>query len=687
MRNIKIRAIAFFLLIAMTLSCLPFTAGASDESHFREASQVQYMTADIFTGGSSGGWTTLSCGETFSVWSPDNVHVAVVDPYGNVILPASDHVSIKKISGWFFGAQRGSDNKYAMYMGAVRLTDYIYSSVEKDGVYARCEKVDGTLEYYYQDGNRVSMPRLPSGWSLVSLVGDEAVIVSAPNYNITIGGMPTVKYALSDWNGNIIRDSTSNYKLVKVNEHLLRTDRVGYPEYVDTKGNTILNHPIYGMIISSDEKIYMAYFDETEYYVMDENFEILWSFEAMNAEFLSSDKIIMTDIYGNCVVKSVYGRELLCTPCDDLQISTPVLTHSTQGNYHVGAPESLGFAVVKDNAATLYNVDAEPLCTVSDVSTVTVNDTYFVVYLQDRSKDFYSGTGEYLFTCAPDRWFLSASGVLIEKKDGKYAVCDQKGEPITGFIYDNYSETRAYGLLNMIRGENVDYYLVNAAGQELNEKPFKARIYFYNSMTDYRYNQKCGILRYIGPDDSSFLDVPENAWYLEAVEYCYANQLFSGTAVGRFEPESPMTRAMLVTVLWRLEGQPAAEKTAEFTDVKQGIWYSGAVAWAAENGIVNGVGNGKFDPDGNITREQMAAILYRYGQQKGYDMTGRVDISGFRDASQISGYAADALSWANAEGIIGGSEENGVLMLLPQGNATRAQVAAILMRFIENVME
>ena len=145
-----------------------------------------------------------------------------------------------------------------------------------------------------------------------------------------------------------------------------------------------------------------------------------------------------------------------------------------------------------------------------------------------------------------------------------------------------------------------------------------------------------------------------------------------------------MTRAMLVTVLWRYEGSPK-EGTNTFTDVsaKDGSWYIDAVAWAAENGIVGGVGDNRFDPNGNITREQMATILYRYSERKGIDTSKQGSFSGFPDAGKVSSYAKTALQWTVAEGIIGGSDGK----LLPQGNATRAQVATILMRFIENITE
>ena len=182
---------------------------------------------------------------------------------------------------------------------------------------------------------------------------------------------------------------------------------------------------------------------------------------------------------------------------------------------------------------------------------------------------------------------------------------------------------------------------------------------------------------------SKFADVNTKEWYHPYVDYAVTHGLFGGTSANTFEPETAMTRAMLVTVLWRYEGQPKGYQNT-FSDVnaKNGGWYIDAVAWAAANGVVNGVGNGKFDPEGKITREQMAAILFRYAQKKGIDTSKRGDLSSFPDANKISGYAKEAVLWTVGEGIINGSDGK----LLPQGNATRAQVATILMRYIENIV-
>lgn len=180
-----------------------------------------------------------------------------------------------------------------------------------------------------------------------------------------------------------------------------------------------------------------------------------------------------------------------------------------------------------------------------------------------------------------------------------------------------------------------------------------------------------------------FVDVAPDSWYGPGVEYAWEKALFNGITPTTFCPEDEMTRAMLVTVLWRAEGSPQGAM-ADFTDVPAGQWYAQAVAWASENGIVNGVGKGKFEPDSSVTRQQIAAILYRYAAWKGYDTTARGDLSGYPDQGTVASWAREALSWAVAEKLLNGTTKTGssAVILDPDGEATRAQVATILMRFL-----
>ena len=178
-----------------------------------------------------------------------------------------------------------------------------------------------------------------------------------------------------------------------------------------------------------------------------------------------------------------------------------------------------------------------------------------------------------------------------------------------------------------------------------------------------------------------FTDVHETDWFYNDVLFVYEEGLFAGTSDTTFSPNAAMTRAMLVTVLYRLEGEPAVSGRSGFSDVTFNSYYEDAVTWAADNGIVNGTSTTTFSPNANVTREQMAAILYRYAQHKKYNTAASSGLNGFTDHASVSGYAAASLEWAVAEKLVNGSAGK----LMPTGNATRAQVAAILHRFVENV--
>ena len=177
-----------------------------------------------------------------------------------------------------------------------------------------------------------------------------------------------------------------------------------------------------------------------------------------------------------------------------------------------------------------------------------------------------------------------------------------------------------------------------------------------------------------------FTDVRSDDWFHDAVSYVYERGIMKGVAETSFAPGRTAARGMIVTMLWRMAGEPETTNAAPFTDIPADAYYAKAVVWAAENGIVTGIGDGTFAPDAPASRQQMAAILYRYASFMKYSTAGAADLSGFSDADIIAEYAKPALAWADANGLINGMKDN---VLAPQESATRAQVAVILMRFCE----
>ena len=179
-----------------------------------------------------------------------------------------------------------------------------------------------------------------------------------------------------------------------------------------------------------------------------------------------------------------------------------------------------------------------------------------------------------------------------------------------------------------------------------------------------------------------FTDVKADDWFYEAVKYVYDNKLMDGTSATTFAPLMTTNRAMIVTILWRLEGQPETDATLSFTDVESGVWYTDAVNWAASKSIVKGYSDTVFAPNDTVTREQLATILYRYAEYKEYDVSAKGDLTTFADGANTSSWATEAMEWAVGYKLLSGKGGN---VLDPTGTATRAEVAQIFMNFAQSL--
>ena len=174
-----------------------------------------------------------------------------------------------------------------------------------------------------------------------------------------------------------------------------------------------------------------------------------------------------------------------------------------------------------------------------------------------------------------------------------------------------------------------------------------------------------------------FTDVPAGQWYYDDVRFVVENGLFQGVSDTLFRPAGTMQRGMMTTVLHRLAGEPPTAYSPVFTDIPSGQWYTQGTIWAGAMGVVSGVEPGRFDPSANVTRQEIAVILHRYAEKMGYDVSASASLAGFRDAGSVASWGTRALSWAVGAGILNGSDG----ALLPDGDATRAEVAAMLHRF------
>jgi len=273
---------------------------------------------------------------------------------------------------------------------------------------------------------------------------------------------------------------------------------------------------------------------------------------------------------------------------------------------------------------------------------------------------------------------LDEAGIDYVNDGGNYvSEIDGLGEfdngALSGWMYTLNGKHPGYGIMEQ-RVEDGDYII----------------FHYTDDYTVEEGSNQFGDKEHITDSESTtdvnklpFTDT-EGHWGLEAIRYAYENGLMNVVAADRFAPDEAMTRAMLVTILWRLENQPDVEFDMTFDDVGAGDWYTEAVRWAASEGIVEGYSKETFAPHDNITREQFAVILYRYAGYKDMAIPKLGDLSSFADASEISTWAEEAMKWAVAEALISGRSET---VLAPKGNTTRAEAATILMRYIENVIK
>ena len=299
--------------------------------------------------------------------------------------------------------------------------------------------------------------------------------------------------------------------------------------------------------------------------------------------------------------------------------------------------------------------------------TITANTTFTADWTRNQtdrpsgSGSSSSDSGDYLISV--DR----VSGGRVTVQPGRA----DKGETVTITVYPNDGYELDELVVTDSRGNEIDLDARSATR-------------FTFTMPGGKVTVEASFVREGGQSQvpqTTFMDVPASAWYYDAVEYVYENGLMSGVSGGRFAPNDTLTRAMLVQTLYAMEGRPAAA-SAGFADVASGDWYASAVNWAAANGVVSGVSETGFGPNNALTREQLALILYRFAQYKGYDVTGTSDLAAYADGSSVSGWAAEAMGWAVDAGLISGVGGN---QIAPTGTASRAQVAQILMNFCENV--
>ncbi len=690
----KRRICSFALILAVLVTFIP-NAFAEQEAQTNDAEgvQVYFLTDPVLE---NTGIVEITCVEDHYVILPQSDCHLTLDPFGNQIFPMGSY-NVQFYYGKILAVTNGA--KTAIYNGKRQMSEFIYVATEKTGELIRAERTDGTYDFYSaNDGKKISAPKAPAGWTLYDLLGDDAMLMRRPYKPEAF--LP-YEYQLCDWSGNVLKTAMLG-QVSKVTEDIIVYSNPAFgEEYIGSDGKTLASGSVRLELTPSEGHYFITKtivippsdpaYEAKSYricYLYDTDLNLLTTYNDIkfkSATIISDDLVFFTLEDGSSVLMNEKGETL-----KSWQNAKCTIAESDMQT--IGKDDRWGFMIETQDECAFYDMQMNTILTTDNAKSLDITNDYLIVYTNDGKQLIYSKDGSLLFSREEGEHVKCKDGVLFEQTEAGYVFVSPNGETVGENVYDQIMEkgTCSIGLLSAYREEK--WYLVNAAGKEQNEQGFDVPVSFMDtsgesaSITTYRIDNKYGILSYYPmekPIQPSFTDVFEWDWYFEAVEYCVANKLFSGTAPGIFEPNSTMTRAMLVTVLWRLEGEPTAQTQTAFTDVKEGSWYAGAVAWAAENGIVNGTSKELFNPNGNVTREQIAAIMLRYSRYKEYDTEARTDISSYSDANKVSDYAKDALSWANAAGLITGSNENGKLLLMPQGNATRAQVATILMRFMQ----
>ena len=397
----------------------------------------------------------------------------------------------------------------------------------------------------------------------------------------------------------------------------------------------------------------------------------------------------------------LFGREIptdMVTPSGEAANSGPQYTITARSNNTDYGTVSLNGKTITATPKTDCEVSGYEV-TPADAATVTQSGNVFTV---SNVKADCTVTILFTYVCKHEHTHTETVEPTCAKEGAVNIVCDDCGAvvsttPIAKTRHD-YADTivaptcesKGYTLHTCKNcGESYKNTYVTALGHNYVSKVTKPAtetedgvLTYTCTRCDSSYTEVIPATAHDCPcDDYSDLDKTE--WYHEGVDLMLNMGYMNGIGGGKFDPEGTTTRAMIVTILWRIAGEPSPEAGNTFSDVAAGQWYSDAITWAAENDVVNGIGGGKFDPEGKITREQMATILFRYAGSLGADTSKRAELSAFPDGSKTADWATDAVQWAVAEKIINGSEGK----LLPQDSATRAQVATILYRSMDLITE
>ena len=685
----KTRIIAVMLAAVMLLSMIPMTAGAADARHPIVKDVVefsgQYLSSDSYFAlgnslynGDGDKIFTLGAEDEMIYTLTDHCMITLVSNVGDLsdqLESLEDPESLKNIKIDFNLYSINGDevvlkSSFDNFPYVLPFEGYSYAAVlhcdiitllmgifggefDEEAAYDLIYGYDIIDEYgnvvYSQKGVKIAQP-IGDGMFLVDLVSSEGETQNI--LTVTDKGIKEIEIG----NGYLMVQGTELGHVMVMNEDL----KYGV---MNTSGELLIETE-FDEIVVSDEYYIATEIHEVGYGVVralvyDKNGKCVWECEDPITYYNGKIIVVETlDIVEEDGKKFGYGTMRL------IDLATGEAIIDSEEIYCEGGYIFAEYATTQPyGGAEIYNTDGE-----------------------------YIGRQDAFVVCVDE----GNSSVIFEDPDQKktYRVTPgiELAESLSYDIYYESSYNNVSVAMNAADCETEDLYefLVYKGEQITDDHDMFMDSFVVNGCEVYVFcdydieSFDDAYVAYIIDDDKSpFYDVQEDHWAREYIDICFNAGIMNGTGGGKFSPSGAVSRAQVVTTLWRLAGEPAAEGENTFVDVADGTWYTDAVKWAAECGITSGVGGDYFAPDRTVTRGEVAAILYRYAEYAGDDVTAKADLSTFADADELSDWNRDAFAWCAAEGIITGKTagESSPVRLAPSDALTRAEIAAVLCRY------
>jgi len=670
------RIVAFLLVLAMAFSLAVLAAA---EEPAEPVAKAQLITEAVFAD-----QIGFSC-DQYGFLGQYHNKTRPISVFGEP-LTTWDAVWRKMLNDDLFALQRGE--YYALfYRTGKQLTGFQYTDFREIDGYIRGEKSVRNYDFFTATGKMMPKPIVPEGYVVDRYLKDDLIVAGYPSSTDSFGNRD-YRWKLFRTDGTCLSPEWDSYVgIERLTEDLLKVWDSSYiSNRVMNEQGELLTPAAGDHIFTFEDGSFLTMhplpvnpdlgYQNVRYVLYDSAAKQLGEYVGTNAYSIHDRYLAIYDESTRSLKLLDHGKPISIPAGAMSSGSGEISKYNTEAGF---SSTPLFYIMTKDQYYTVYDLECNVVIPEMYCRRMTIAANHVLAVNYDGDTELYNVKGEKVATLPGSDYQGFSEGLLWHKQGNAYAIYNLKGEQVTDYTYSYCGESGAFGLVNVKR--NGKYFLINAAGEEQNSQGFDAWVRFESHFGDYQIAGNYGIVRYLEPGEGLFWDVKEGDWFCDEVYYCYENDILNGTGVGRFQPDGVTTRAMVVTVLYRLAGSPEVEGELPFTDVEAGQWYSDAVLWANQNEIVNGVGGDRFAPTANITREQIATILYRYSKFTGIEMAEGADLTTFPDSGKVADFALEGMAWAVAEGLITGTVSGGTTTLSPQASATRAQLATIISRY------